>query len=240
MRKRLNRPRESQWLAQTLTTSTRDSSDGPRTHWIYGSDSVGNTCWNCGGDAPRPLGLPCARYDDGTFLVEGVFCGVACTKRWNIDHPSYRSGLYALYLRELQFKVAGSREYIAPAPPREALQDRGGPLTPAEYRGCGEHMEVFSEPYVSFPKVLEVAPSRQFANVTGLRRPVQRRITAGSDADGSETPITGGRLHELRMSEAAEETKEAAAPATPPRPARRARREGGGGLTAFARRRKKQ
>lgn len=162
--------------------------------------------------------------------MEGVFCGIACAKRWNIDHPCYRSGLYALYLREIQHKATGQHEYVMPAPPREALQDRGGPLTTAEYRAAsGDQMEVFSEPYVSFPTVLEVAPARQFANVTGLRRPVQRRITAGSDADGSETPISSGHLHERR---------EAAPSAAEPRRRRRGEAIGGGGLTAFARRRR--
>lgn len=136
-------------------------------------------CWNDGEPfAGVPVPLPFA-HDEvlGTFEVSGVFCSVACAKRYSRDTQGYRIGLQMIWLSSICDIIFGdsSLSAVPPAPPRNTLVKYGGHIQLDEYRGGALDgcVELLSRPLVSFPIVAHIKPTQgQLGQVTGLRRPV--------------------------------------------------------------------
>ena len=109
---------------------------------------------------------------------------------------------------------------LPPAPPRNTLLQYGGHLTLQEYRGPSfrGRVQLLSRPIISYPVVAHIAPTQgQLGQVTGLRRPTQRRVRSGPTA---AEPKEDGLLDSTPI---APEGKKEEAP----------RRLKGGGLSQF-------
>jgi hypothetical protein len=195
-------------------------------------------CWNDGepfGTPPVPL--PFA-YDEArsTFEVCGVFCSVACAKRYALDTHGYQRGLQLMWLSQicdLIFKDPSLAD-TRPAPPRNTLARYGGHLALEDYRTeeFRGRVELLSRPLVSYPIVAHIAPTQgQMGQVTGLRRPTSRQVRGTATAAAPEAAKVGpGLLDDHAAVEGkggdGEETKQQ----VPAAPVRRR-----GGLTQFLR-----
>ena len=140
-------------------------------------------CWNDGGPFTSvPVALPVA-HDEGreTLEVTGVFCSVACAKRYALDTKGHDHGLQFMWLARLCTILFGdpTRAAVRPAPPRNTLRAYGGHLDLEAYRS-GEfrgRVRLLSRPLVSYPIVAHIAPTQgQLGQVTGLRRPTARQV----------------------------------------------------------------
>jgi hypothetical protein len=93
--------------------------------------------WCCHGFDTVPVGLP-ERLHDDTFFVQGCFCSFNCAHAYNLSLNDHRVWERYSLMNYMRAKMAGTEQgrpcYITPAPPRQALDVFGGPLTIDEYR----------------------------------------------------------------------------------------------------------
>ena len=140
-------------------------------------------CWNDGLPFDSiPIPLPFS-YDDVTqsYEIAGVFCSVACAKRYSIDKMGYRHGLQSMWMARICGLLFGdvSMADVMPAPPRNTLTQFGGHLDMSQYRS-GQYngtIELLSRPMISYPVVAHIKPGHgQRGGVVGLRRPTTRGV----------------------------------------------------------------
>jgi hypothetical protein len=164
--------------AATAATGSGDGSD--RAGWDYDSQEIGIQCFDDGrwpertdlrcwwclhGFETRPFPCPVHVDPDGRVRIRGVFCGPSCAKAWAIAdapgaNPSHIDALINALAKLRGFRATdGTRLYIPPAPPREALAIfcGGEGMTIAQFRGMcasGFNVTVLRPPFITEKQVI--------------------------------------------------------------------------------------
>lgn len=89
--------------------------------------------WCCNQFDTLPIGLP-EKYIDTKFYVHGCFCSFSCAHSYNLNMNDNRIWDRFSLLNYMKLKITGSDSTINTAPPREALNMFGGPLSIVEFR----------------------------------------------------------------------------------------------------------
>lgn len=99
------------------------------------ADRTGLACWwCCHAYDSVPLGLPDS-YKDGVYNTVGCFCSLNCAKAYNNEMTDYRKHERLALLHQIKAEVDPSNKFkLHAAPPRQALQLFGGPLSIEEFR----------------------------------------------------------------------------------------------------------
>ena len=137
-----------------------------------GQNNRSKLCWNCFGSIDTFEGVVRVPYDvcGDEYLFDGSYCSLGCAKRSIIDNWCHQASTRMLWLNDAATKVFGIKDaaHVPAAPPRQCLQDFGGPLTRKEFNSRIEHGKptiVIQKPLMTFPmKILEERSSIEDAS----------------------------------------------------------------------------